>query len=218
MAQDKEKTDLYLIQDSLDSKFAGLLLLTDGNSTNPGLSHFFTSTGAPPVYSTSDNTPSRPKSTVAAPSAPAQPLPQPISSSSGSTRQPPVASSSTMQQPQQEQQSTLQRERRSSAQSVAPVSSQAGGSARRRVTTSVEKGDLGIGLDLGKSPAGEAQVLRLKELPPGVVNPASLSVPAILPMDVIVAVDGQPCATFAEAVKLIRATGLGKVQLTLERV
>jgi C-terminal processing protease CtpA/Prc len=86
------------------------------------------------------------------------------------------------------------------------------------VVTAVDKGEQGIGLDLGKTKEGAASVLRLKDFPPDVVNPASLCSPAILPGDVIVAVNGQPCATFADAVKLIRATGSGKVQLTLERL
>lgn len=84
------------------------------------------------------------------------------------------------------------------------------------VTTAVEKGELGIGLDLGKSKTGQAQVLRLKEFPPEAVNPATLCNPPIQVGDVIVAVNGVQCASLAEAVKVIRAA-VGLVQLTLER-
>lgn len=104
-------------------------------------------------------------------------------------------------------------ERRTSATPQQPGSA----AAKRRVTTSVDKGEHGIGLDLGKSAAGEAQVLRLKDFPTGIVNPASLCNPPMLPNDVIVAVNGQSCATFADAVRLIRAANNGKLQLTLER-
>jgi C-terminal processing protease CtpA/Prc len=85
------------------------------------------------------------------------------------------------------------------------------------VTTAVEKGELGIGLDLGKAKTGQGQVLRLKEFPPDVVNPASLCNPAIQVGDVIVAVNGVACESLAESVKIIRAA-VGSVQLTFERV
>jgi C-terminal processing protease CtpA/Prc len=84
------------------------------------------------------------------------------------------------------------------------------------VTTSVEKGELGIGLDLGKSRSGQGQVLRLKEFPPEAVNPASQCNPPIAVGDVIVAVNGQACDTLAESVKIIRGA-VGVVQLTFER-
>lgn len=84
------------------------------------------------------------------------------------------------------------------------------------VTTTVAKGELGIGLDLGKSRTGQGQVLRLKEFPPETVNPASLCNPAILVGDVIVAVNGLQCASLAESVKVIRAA-VGVVEITFER-
>lgn len=84
------------------------------------------------------------------------------------------------------------------------------------VTTCVEKGELGIGLDLGKSKTGQGLVLRFKDFPPEVVNPASLCNPAIAVGDVIVAVNGVPCASLSETVKIIRSTE-GVIQLTLER-
>lgn len=84
------------------------------------------------------------------------------------------------------------------------------------IVVSVTKGEHGIGLDLGKSATGMAAVQRLKEMPPGIVNPASLCKPAILPNDIIVEVNGSPAPTFMEAVKLIRASE-GTIRLKLER-
>ena len=99
----------------------------------------------------------------------------------------------------------------------APALAQADQSTpKTQVVTRVEKGELGIGLDLGKAKTGQAQVLRLKEFPPEVVNPASLCNPAIRVGDVIVGVNGEPCTSRPEAVKVIRAA-VGVVQLTLER-
>lgn len=73
-----------------------------------------------------------------------------------------------------------------------------------------------MGLDLAKSKEGKAVVSSFKELPAGAVNPALQCVPPIKPGDVIVGVNGENCETFAEAVKLIRASS-GAVTLRLFR-
>lgn len=212
---------MYLIQDSMDSKFAGLMLLTDGSAAGPGLSQFFTSTGAPPVHSsdsgfskasTSSASSAWSQPTAAPPLHGAKPAETPVSRPASVVRPvavapAPVTSATPL---------TQQEARKPSVPSSSTASSN--GPTKRRVVTSVDKGEQGIGLDLGKTKEGAASVLRLKDFPPDVVNPASLCSPAILPGDVIVAVNGQACATFADAVKLIRATGSGSVQLTLERL
>eukprot|EP01038_Epipyxis_sp_PR26KG_P006403 gene6403-8814_t len=85
------------------------------------------------------------------------------------------------------------------------------------VKTFVEKGEHGVGLDIGKNKDnGSAYVLRLKEFADGVVNPASLCQPPIMPGDVIVAVNGVQCKLFADAVNVIRAAS-GTVEFSLER-
>lgn len=84
------------------------------------------------------------------------------------------------------------------------------------VTTFVEKGELGLGLDLGKAKTGHGQVLRFKELPPGVVNPASLCDPPIMIGDVILGVNRTRCDTLSDAVKVIRGAS-GRIELTFER-
>ena len=84
------------------------------------------------------------------------------------------------------------------------------------VTTFVEKGEHGLGLDLGKAKTGHGQVLRFKELPPGVVNPASLCNPPILIGDIILGVNRTRCDTLSDAVKVIRGA-TGPIELTFER-
>lgn len=87
------------------------------------------------------------------------------------------------------------------------------------IRTSVVKGDHGIGLDLVKSPNGRACIQKLKEMPPGVVNPASLCVPPIVPGDIIVGVNGKACGLFADTIKIIRGLDNGRpIDLQLERV
>lgn len=99
-----------------------------------------------------------------------------------------------------------------------PVPSMPAPTATRKVyvTTFVEKGELGIGLDLGKNKAGQGQVLRFKEFPPEVVNPASLCSPSILIGDVIIGVNRIQTVSLSDAVKVIRGA-IGTIELTLER-
>jgi C-terminal processing protease CtpA/Prc len=84
------------------------------------------------------------------------------------------------------------------------------------INTNVVKGELGIGLDLGKAPDGRVAVQKLKEMPEGIVNPASVCNPPIQPGDLIIAVNGQACGSFVDCVKALRAL-TGNIQLTLER-
>lgn len=88
---------------------------------------------------------------------------------------------------------------------------------KQRIRTAVTKdATYGIGLDLAKTPTGGCAVQRLKEMPDGVLNPAAQCNPSILAGDAIVAVNGQPCGAFSDAVKALRAA-TGTIELTLER-
>ena len=86
------------------------------------------------------------------------------------------------------------------------------------VTTSVVKGEYGIGLDLVKSSNGRPCIQKLKEMPAGVVNPASLCNPPIQPGDIIVGVNGKPSGLFSDTIKIIRGLENGRpINLQLER-
>ena len=78
------------------------------------------------------------------------------------------------------------------------------------------KGEHGLGLDLTKSRDNRAVVTAFKAMPNNAPNPALQCVPPIKIGDVIVGVNGEACASFADAVKLIRATN-GAVTLRLLR-
>ena len=104
-----------------------------------------------------------------------------------------------------------------------PVTQQQPATARRasrpgsnRVNTTVVKGPHGIGLDISKGPDGRTVVQRFKELPAGAENPAMKCNPPIRPGDIIVAVNGAPCGTFMECVKMIKGSN-DSVELSLER-
>ena len=84
-------------------------------------------------------------------------------------------------------------------------------------STTIVRGEYGLGLDLEKVHAtGGASVKRVKEMPPGVVNPALASYPPIKVGDIIVGVNGKRCTVFAEVVKEIRASG-ASVELMIDR-
>lgn len=86
-----------------------------------------------------------------------------------------------------------------------------------RVETVVVKGSMGIGLDISASAeSGRAVVRRFKNMPPGVVNPATNCDPPIVPADIIVAVNGRDCSQLGEVVAAIKSSG-EQVRLTLER-
>eukprot|EP01035_Chromulina_nebulosa_P018451 gene18451-24158_t len=82
--------------------------------------------------------------------------------------------------------------------------------------TVITKSTHGIGLDITKSPDGGVLVQRLKEMPDGSVNPATLATPTILPGDRIVGVNGQKLIMFIDVVKAIRSAQ-GKVEIWFER-
>lgn len=243
---------MYLIQDAMDVKFAGLL--TDG-SVQQGINEMFTgkqyyNSQGPLSDGKISGSPFDTKPATApasaAPVAGSRPPPARASAGAMPSSVPPSAPAAPAPA------TTEERRRLSVPSAPAPVMPGQGDSASRRlstpasaaaapptgpvymtappppppaspitrkvyVTTAVEKGELGIGLDLGKAKTGQGQVLRLKEFPPDVVNPASLCNPAILVGDVIVAVNGVACESLAESVKIIRAA-VGSVQLTFERV
>jgi C-terminal processing protease CtpA/Prc len=83
--------------------------------------------------------------------------------------------------------------------------------------TVIQKGEYGIGLDLGKTEDGRVLVQRLKELPPGVINPASRANPPVKAGDFIVSVQGQTGLSFADTVKVIRSS-TGGIDMGLERI
>ena len=78
------------------------------------------------------------------------------------------------------------------------------------------RGEHGLGLDLQKSPEGSTTVKKIKEMPPGVVNPALICYPPIKEGDHIIGVNGKKCASFADVVKEIRSAG-GTIELVIER-
>ena len=227
---------MYLIADAQESKFVGLL--TDGSAGGSSLSAFFTSTGAPPVYTTgdarasvnldpatithlvlSDTDRSAPSATTSASAAGSTPRPVSYSANRSSTDQwandnNTVYDSSPFGEDTSSKRHSLPINTSSAANLPPPPPPPP--PSKVKITTSVVKGENGIGLDLGKGKDGEATVLKLKDFGPGIVNPASLCNPPILPGDVIVAVNGVPCLLFADAVKLIRGSE-GTIKLTLER-
>ena len=78
------------------------------------------------------------------------------------------------------------------------------------------RGDHGLGLDLMKTSDGNTAVKKIKEMLPGVVNPALICFPPIKEGDLIIGVNGKKCSTFTEVVKEIRAAG-GSIELIIER-
>jgi pyruvate/2-oxoglutarate dehydrogenase complex dihydrolipoamide acyltransferase (E2) component len=187
--QDRERTDIFLIEDSSDKAFQALLL-TDGSSTNAqGLPKEFTSTGSSGGLHKTSNVGSifeerKPPGAPAAASAPASAAPP----------CPPAAATAKP------------------AAAAAPAAA----SGPLVFSTTVRKGEHGIGLDLTKTANGRANIQRFKELPNAAVNPALQCNPPIKPNDVIIGVNGKACATFADVIKTIRALD-GEITLQLER-
>lgn len=226
---------MYLIQDSIEKKFAGLL--TDGraDSTTP-ISSFLSSTGAPPVHHTShygstsssssgSSAATMPKPPAAAPRAPASVTPTPAAP--GAVRPASVKAAAAASPPTRP---ASARTTASASAAPAPVASttaaapaapaagSGGGGTKQTITTTVVKGDLGIGLDLGKNPDGSVSVVRFKDFPAGgPPNPATQCNPPIKLGDVIVGVNAVRCKLFADVVKNIRGLSNGNVTLVLER-
>ena len=84
-------------------------------------------------------------------------------------------------------------------------------------TAIIIKGEHGIGLDIGRTADSGCVIQRLKDMPPGVVNPASRCVPALVPGDVIIGVNGTKMVGFNDIVKAIRSSG-EEVKLLVSRV
>jgi len=220
---DHEKTDIFLIEDSSDKRFVGLL--TDGSARK--LSEVFSSPSkessnppSEPAYSvpnasshtSSSNPVQQPASTQRMSMPPPQPQQQKdrhslhhnpsvarTSLASGAFDHLPAASSTTP----------------APAPPVAPPAAVIQNSGPKIIRTSVIKGEYGIGLDLGKDSNGGIVIHRLKDMP-GVVNPASLCNPQIVPGDKIIEVNGEKCYSFPECVQQLRSA-VGKITLTLER-
>jgi hypothetical protein len=194
--QDQEKTDVFLIQDSTDRGFAGLL--TDG-SVSAGISAFFTSTGPPPVYTTNSTTsplrsqPQQQQAVVPVP-APA-PIPAPAPALAPAPA-PAVAVAAAPVAP--------------------PVASATPPAANSPFAVIIIKGEHGIGLDIGRTADSGCVIQRLKDMPPGVVNPASRCVPALVPGDLIIGVNGTKMVGFNDIVKAIRSSG-EEVKLLVSR-
>jgi len=255
---DREKTDIYLIQDGLDQKFAGLL--TDGAE---GLSDMFSTKYAPnegvdlasPFASAASAASVAAAAGLAAAPAPAAaPAANSVGGagdgakvvSAGGSGTSSRASVSSATRPAVTLAAGAASKRKSTPASTpvhastpisAPIASTTPtpavppkarksekppatanappSSTKSQITTSVHKGESGIGLDLGKNKLGMGQVLRFKEFVG--VNPASLCNPPIQVGDVIVAVNGTSCASLSDTVRLIRGTQAGALVLTLER-
>jgi len=88
--------------------------------------------------------------------------------------------------------------------------------SKKIIKTVILKSEYGIGLDLVKTPDGGVAVQRLKDMPDGSPNPASICNPPVLVGDIIVGVNDQRFTQFADVVKAIRGCNL-RVGLMLER-
>ena len=251
---------MYLIQDSSDTKFAGLLTngpLSEGIAEMFNSKSYFSGAGSPfggsstPAASPFGSGPAKPAGAPATAAATATPAAsasaRPVSSArpvpsvgapatAANTSETarrlsvPTAGSGAAPVANNSNTSAADAARRNSlpAGNAMPpppppqpmsVPGSPPPSTPRRVTTfttSVEKGELGIGLDLGKSKTGLGLVLRLKEFPADTINPASVCNPPIYAGDVIIAVNGISCSSLSETVKIIRAAA-GALQLTFER-
>ena len=206
---DAEKHDVFLIKDAetTESRFAALLL-TDG-SAGEGAGNMFASTGA--VYTdkghaSRDIGPASSDigqhntnvSDIGSEKNPFGPSPS-ATVPSPTTPKPkaPVASSTP------------------SPKTTTPLAG--GPGAVSFISTTVHKGEHGIGLDLNKTANGRAQVKNFKSVPDNAApNPAQRCQPAIHVLDVIVGVNGVPCGNFKETIGLIRGAG-GAITLRLER-
>eukprot|EP00602_Paraphysomonas_sp_CaronLab_P011509 CAMPEP_0185040382 /NCGR_PEP_ID=MMETSP1103-20130426/38364_1 /TAXON_ID=36769 /ORGANISM="Paraphysomonas bandaiensis, Strain Caron Lab Isolate" /LENGTH=2494 /DNA_ID=CAMNT_0027579655 /DNA_START=336 /DNA_END=7820 /DNA_ORIENTATION=+ len=200
---DHEKTDHFLIEDSHDKVF--MALITDGSASgSEGLPAAFTSTGT----NFSSNYSDTPLSQTTTPPVPSEP--KPVSNAAKQQRSNSYTSHLPAQAKQEAIPAATHRQRSSSTTKPAV-------SGPQIVTTSVTKGQHGIGLDLTKSADGRAHIQRFKEMPAGVVNPAAQCNPPIKPGDIIVGVNGKSCSTFAEVIKTIRGLEGAVVTLQLER-
>jgi DnaJ family protein C protein 13 len=197
---DAEKHDVFLIKDAetTESRFAALLL-TDG-SAGDGAGNMFSSTGAVYMQKGSSRDIGRPTDIGAKDNS------SPEMNPFGST---PASSSAAPPSPKPSP--VVTPAKKTIPQPVASTSDQLS-----YISTTVHKGEHGIGLDLNKTSNGRAQVKNFKTLPDNAPNPAKVCQPAIQVSDVIVGVNGTPCTTFKETIALIRGAG-GAITLRLER-
>ena len=223
---DHEKTDIFLIEDASDKRFVGLL--TDG--TTRRLSEVLSPNKdfpPPPSYEEPPNnnytdtkqTQSSTQSTNTQSSRTSMAPPQQQKDRHSLHHNPSIARSSLSggafdHLPSSTSASTAAP---MPAPAPAPVSvpSTMTNTVPKIIRTNVVKGEHGIGLDLGKDNRGGIVIHRLKEMP-GLVNPASLCNPPILPGDKIIEVNGEKCFSFPECVQQLRSA-VGKITLTLER-
>jgi hypothetical protein len=98
-----------------------------------------------------------------------------------------------------------------------PVNTLSHNTGPQLVTTTVMKGEHGLGLDLAKNKTNQPVINGFKDLPNNLPNPARNCVPPIQVGDVIIAVNGESCDSFTDAVRLIRATS-GAVTLRVQRL
>jgi hypothetical protein len=87
---------------------------------------------------------------------------------------------------------------------------------KRSLKVIITKTEHGIGLDLIKTIDGGVSVQRLKDMPDGSPNPASICSPPVSVGDIIVGVNDSACTQFIDVVKAIRGSSV-KVCLWLER-
>eukprot|EP00981_Chlorochromonas_danica_P015372 scaffold11846_cov149-Ochromonas_danica.AAC.3 len=215
---DKDKTDVYLIQDASEKKFAGLI--TDGTDIS-----LFASTGSVHSQSSSaafDASAAASRSSAFSRSSSRLTTERPVSSTRPEAKS--MSSSTPTAPPAAIRTPNIPVPPSSSSAPVNPPQGMSGRPVSSRsipqaptLAISIAKTEHGIGLDIGKTKEGLAQVLRLKEMPEGVANPAAMCSPPILAGDVIIAVNGVSCQSFSDTVKLIRSSE-GMVTLTVTRV
>ncbi len=97
---------------------------------------------------------------------------------------------------------------------IAPVGAAVGG--KKILKPVITKTAHGIGLDIGKTSTGGVVVSKLKDMPDGSKNPASLCNPPVLPGDIIVGVNGVSITDFASVVAAIKGSS-SQVELWLQR-
>jgi hypothetical protein len=237
----KEKEDVFLLEDSSEKRYVGLLSYDAGSAPQSGSP--FTSAGS--IFASDDQ--SRRSSQAAFPaSSPSKDYARAAVTPVGSATPPPVRTSSN---PFDDRQSApIPQPSKiiklvNSSQSTTVAGNVQAPTARKeslppqpqivakdttaeetptttrpstvKFATVVVRGEHGLGLDLEKTAEGGAAVKRIKDMP-GVVNPAQICYPPIKEGDTIIGVNGKKCHVFADVVKEIRASG-GSIEIGIER-
>jgi hypothetical protein len=227
---DQEKTDYFLIEDAIGQKIAGLL--TDGKARE-GLAQMFGSTGNyaasqyndPAATFSAGEVAHPPTTTMSTPSFPIQETsyaspPSRAAGASVPTTAPTAAAPvpATNNKPIATA-SPAVASMPSRATPAAPVSKTTTATAsmqKRLLKTIIIKSVHGIGLDITKTNDGGVLIQRLKEMPDGSPNPASICKPPVEVGDIIVGVNGREMRQFVDIVKAIRLCA-DQVELMLER-